>query len=49
MYLANPKQITQNDMVQFSELRVDVKFNISPDGEKIVVPMDILNSAVSVN
>ena len=49
MYLANPKQITQNDMVQFSELRFDVKFNISPDGEKIVVPMDILNSAVSVN
>lgn len=49
MYLANPKQITQNDMAQISELRFDVKFNISPDGEKIVVPMDILNSAVSVN
>ena len=49
MYLANPKQLTQNDMAQISELRFDVKFNISPDGEKIVVPMDILNSAVSVN
>ena len=48
MYLANPKELAPNEWVQFSELRFDVKFNISPDGEKIVVPMDIVNSAVSV-
>jgi len=49
MYLANPKEMTQNDKLQFSELYCNVRFNISPDGEKIVVPMDIVNSAVSVD
>jgi hypothetical protein len=48
MYLANPKKMTQNDRLQFSELYCNVRFNISPDGAKIVVPMDIVNSAVNV-
>ena len=49
MYLANPKEMTQNDKLQFSELYCNVRFNISPDGERIVVPMDIVNSAVNVD
>jgi len=49
MYLANPKQLTQKDEMQISELRFDVTFNISQDGAQIVVPMDIVNSAVSAN
>lgn len=49
IYLDNIRPLTQNDRAQFTELYIDMKFDITPNGAKIVIPAYILDSAVNAN
>lgn len=46
IYLDNIRPMTQTDRVQFSELYIDMKFDITPDGAKVVIPGEALDHAI---
>ena len=49
IYLDNIRPLTQNDRAQFTELYIDMEFDITPNGANIVIPPYILDSAVNAN
>lgn len=49
IYLDNIRPMTQNDRAQFTELYIDIKFDITPNGAQIVIPPYVLDSVVSAN
>lgn len=49
IYLDNLRPLTQNDRAQFSEMYFEMKYDISPNGAQIVIPAQVIDSAISAN
>lgn len=49
IYLDNLQPLTQKDRAQFSEMYFEMKYDISPEGAQIVVPAQVIDSAISAN
>ena len=49
IYLADPKQLTPDDIAQFTELYLDVKYNVTADGQKVSIPMEVRENAIKEN
>lgn len=49
IYLADPKPLTPDDIAQFTELYLDVKYNVTADGQNVSVPMEVRENAIKEN
>lgn len=49
IYLADPKPLTPDDVAQFTELYLDVKYNVTADGQNVSIPMEVRENAVKEN
>ena len=49
IYLADPKQLTPDDIAQFTELYLDVKYNVTADGQNVSIPMEVRENAIKEN
>ncbi len=49
IYLADPKPLTPDDIAQFTELYLDVKYNVTPDGERVSIPLEVRDNAIKEN
>lgn len=49
IYLADPKPLTPDDIAQFTELYLDVKYNVTADGQNVSIPMEVRDNAIKEN